>query len=451
MRDAYVGEDFITQHVEACGRTDVPPILHEWAAVSMLAALVQDRVGVCISDHRGPLRLCQYIVLISASGAGKGQAVEFAMNLLHDAFIDGETLDYQPVFRGGKAEAAINERLFKGLHLYAGTLTRGGLQDLLGTQVDPQTEKVAGLSPVKGHAKLYWIAEEMSYSFGVKALASELLRLLVGQKEKQRTTQQTKIRKEKLHLTIKDPCINLLACTTWAWLGSVLSGTDAVAGMLRRTHFVDVPYDYTGQRIEEEFPADVRVRREALMARIRVYAGLEVPHGRIGWRQSAFTRYKAWFEEMRNAVPEDEQALVVYGNRKTEVPKLAALSALSRWDYRDSEGLPMITVADVERGVRWWTMGYETAPKLSIQTSENPAVKEAAQVAAVLKRVTGEQVGAKVWEDKLAEVLGASGMVKRGIEEAIGTLVQRGWCRRVFHLEQRRYQVEWLKPKEGGV
>ena len=430
----YANADFIDLYLDVCGETSVPKAFHEWCAVSLLAALMQNRVKVVLSEILGGMTLEHFIVLIGESGSGKGNAVKMAMRLLKDAFVKEETPLGEYVFHND-----VCQRQYEGMNVYAGTLTRASIQDLLDTQKNPETGVV-------GHAKLYWIAEELSLCFGSRVIAEDSIRLLVGFKGEQPVPQQARVRHGRVSLVIKDPCINLLGASTWKWLGNVVTGKEAAAGMLRRTRFIEVDYNIKNQSLREKPAVDWQRKRETLLERVRVYAMTSFNNGLVTWSKDGGHAFHRWFESglLDQNIPDEPSQRTLHGCRASEVAKLAAISAISRYDHRVAETWPEITVVDVERAKRWWGMAMETAPRMTVETSDDVRVQHAELVARVAALMCNHTKGKRVHERMLAKVLGQQGMVKRSILEAIETVEHRGWCQREFEVVDGKVET-WLK------
>lgn len=429
LTSAYPDSDFIELHIETVGVTNVPRTLLEWAALGTLAGLVQDRIGVKLYPDAEDLNLAQFIVLIAASGAGKGRAIEKMAKLVNETFIRQFEFDGTIAWRGRtQDEKSLNERLWTGLHIYNGSLTRAAAQDLLSEQLDPQTG-------CKGHAKLWWIAEEMSHCFVSLIQANETIKQLVAWKEKTVMSHQSKVRKDGKHLHIKDPCVNMLAGSTWDWLGEIMTKKDATGGLLRRTHYVEATYDITKKTLDEKEVPDAEARKAVLRHRIYGYAQVRIKDGLVKWGPGSREAFRAWFETGREIVPTDPAQYTLHSNRESEVVKLAALSALSRWDARFTSHWPAMTAWDIERAVRWWEQAFATAPKLWMHTSGGEAAQKT-QIVMNVMEVLAKRCEGVVEERLLAKTLASQSFVKRDVDEAIGTLLQQGVIRRTMVSEK---------------
>lgn len=431
---SYLNHDFINLHLEACGKTNIPETLLEWAALGTLSGLIQDRVEVKLYQDAESMNLAQLIVLIASSGAGKGRAIEKMLTLVSDTFIDAYLPDGSIQWRGTTPELrAVFGRAYEGLHIYSGTLTRAGAQDLLTEQTDPQTG-------CKGHAKLWWVAEELSHCFGAMSHATETIKQLVAWKEKSVMAHQMKTRKDNRHLYIKDPCVNMLAASTWDWMGQVMTKQDAQGGMLRRTRFVEASYDIRTKTLDEQQHPDAAAMKAALRLRIFGYAQTHDYQQCVAWGPGSREAFQAWFDKGLPEVPTDPAQHTLHSNREAEVAKLAALSAVSRWNTQDHKIAPAMIPWDIARAVRWWDLAYETAPKLWLHTQGSEQAQKMQILVNVIEALA-KSCKNVVPEMLLAKTLASQNFVKRDLDEGLMTLMQRGTVRRDF--KDGKWMVVW--------
>lgn len=126
---------FIDRYLRYVGVNMAPPAFHRWAALTILAAAVADRVWVESQGSRLVPNL--YTFLIGPSGIGKGVATDLAMRVISESGV---------------------------IRVYSGMLTAQHLCDMLGRDKK--------LPP-----KLLLVTEEMSLCVGDRALADRLIRL----------------------------------------------------------------------------------------------------------------------------------------------------------------------------------------------------------------------------------------------------------------------------------
>jgi len=421
---SYRGQDFLTMYLKACGKTDIPTKMHEWIGLSLLAGLVQDRITVTLNPHWAPFTLLLYIMLISKSGAGKGLSISGVEKLIKDTFIQGYLADGKPQFQGIGLEAqGASERTLAGLHLFKGRMTRAAMEEYLSDQCKQDGPvKISGRSTY-----LYWLAKELKNAIGQDKLAQDVLTFLVDSFEENEFPITSSTRKSGPKY-ISKPCINFLASTSWDWMPTIMSARDAAAGLMRRFFFVDIPYDPGKATLKYDYSERSPILMQALRDRVASYASI-VAAGEIRFSPVAWEDFEVWFHSIQQ--PIDVSLEIFYGNRGSNGAKLAALSALSRWDPRTATRpelgvLTLIEPEDVVRGAEWWTEANDTLPKLLIQTGSSEANRKADIMADMFTSVCNGKTKTLSLAT-VSQLLSTKDFDWRDINNALETLAGRDW------------------------
>ena len=222
---------------------------------------------------------------------------------------------------------------------------------------------------------------------------------------------------------IRNPCINFVAGTTWDWLPNVLDSSDATGGMIRRTFFIDVPFDLANQTLKYDYTARTPELSQALYDRVEIYANNDVAHDVI-YTSAGREAFDNWFAH-GEPIPHTTGMRNFFGSRSSIVTRLAALSAVSRWDNRVCARSPQIGTDDVTRAVGWWHDAYATVPRLIVETGSSRAAKLVDGMADTFSSVTGGKTK-EVSEEAIATILAGKAYVIRDVNESLASLEQQG-------------------------
>lgn len=187
------------------GKSEVPPEWFLWSCLSVVAAAAADRVYFQKFpwEHIHPNL---YVFLVGPSGAGKGQAINFAMQLRHSA-----------------------------MNLWYGEATHKGLKD--------KFSETRGEAPADGRPGpwvQYLVQTELADSVGTGTLADAFIKSMTNWYNPTKVDFQevTRMHGEKGH---PPPCLNWIAGTTPEWLRDCVSEQSMRSGFFGRV--VGIPGD----------------------------------------------------------------------------------------------------------------------------------------------------------------------------------------------------------------
>lgn len=284
--------DLLELGMHLAGRTEVPRQWFEWSLISMIAASVGDRVYY----QRFPwerLHPNMYIFLIGPSGTGKGQAINFALQLEH------------PV-----------------QNLWFGEATNKGLKDVFGSS--------NSIRPADGSTPpwvIHLVQTEMADAVGPGNMANALIKSMTNwyNPTKHNFSESTRTHGEKMH---PPPVINWLAGSTVEWLLESINREALLSGFFGRV--VPVPGDYDWSvRIYDPMdyaPSDYEDVLVYVCQRINALTAipLDTP---MTIRPEARRIDKVWYEEMQPP----ERELIPFFRRMPDLStKLAMIFSLCR-------------------------------------------------------------------------------------------------------------------------
>lgn len=197
-------------YMHCIGKSEVPMPWHLWSCLSLIAAAVGNRVFY----RKFPwerIHPNMYIFLVGGSGAGKGQAIGFAMQLRHEM-----------------------------MNLWYGDATHKGLKDKFG-----ETPRV-GEEHLPPSEVVYLVQTELADSVGTGPMADGFVKSMTNWYNPTTVNfqERTRMHGEKQH---PPPCINWLAGTTPEWLGECVSESSMMSGFFGRVVGVKGEYDWNNR------------------------------------------------------------------------------------------------------------------------------------------------------------------------------------------------------------
>lgn len=191
------------------GKTEVPPQWYKWACLSIVASSVGNRVFYQKFpwEHINPN---MFVFLIGPSGLGKGQAINFAMQLRHNK-----------------------------QNLWYGDATNKGLKDHFSSMDGMQ---------IPDHITPPWVTyvvqTELADSVGSGNLADAFIKSMTNWYNPTKTNfrERTRLHGEKEH---PPPTLNWLAGTTVEWLQSCVTRDAMLSGFFGRVVGVYGDYDWS--------------------------------------------------------------------------------------------------------------------------------------------------------------------------------------------------------------
>lgn len=287
-------QDFVDLFEYVGGGWVVPSVFLRWAALSLLAAVVEDRVFVRVFEH-APLYPNIWVFLIGDSGCGKDYAIGLALSLLPP-----------------------NHTLWK----IDGKVTMPALYDYLQRQ-----QRLTGRDSAPAYLVSSDVTEQLPLGVEAKEFTSRVLQLYGG-----RERQLFDLTRTSGDRYIQRPLLNWIAGCTREWFPHAIDATVFNAGFAGRAFFI------LGEPQLEHFSEITPPRRrdhdavmEHLRARVEFFFEL---HAEATMSERARLFYQQWLENQRmhlqNAqLTEVERAVV--NRQRTTVLKLATLYAISAW------------------------------------------------------------------------------------------------------------------------
>lgn len=222
--------------------SNAPMEWRQWAAISMVAASVSDRVWVAGGSDR-PITPNLYVILIGPSGVGKNETTSMVLNILRE---------------------------IPEVDTYHGRLTGAYLIDYMSAgSRDDGTTRMA-------HTKPYLVTPELAWSIGRGDLARDLLTILTelyssgGHRIQEGTRTHGGVE-------LTDVCVNWFAGTTVEWLRECVDETMVEGGAFARMIPI-VPAEIPERPIIwRQKPDDYEKVRAHVIGRVRALTTLEGP------------------------------------------------------------------------------------------------------------------------------------------------------------------------------
>lgn len=271
--------DFLQAYLYACGRSEVPKTYNSWCGISLVAALLQNRVWV-EKDRGSKLYPNLYLFLIGPPGCGKGIAIGRGLRIINH-------IPHIRTIRGRMTGAGLADE-FAGLD---------GQKKKRGTSDQPI---------VLEDITLHYTTEELAESIGSGPHGQDFIRRMTAWYTggdaviTERTRNNGKI-------VFKNPCINWIAGSTVEWLMECVPRSAIEGGFLGRTLCVEGDYSTAPKdRIYRPWvPEDVDAVEEWLLKRAKQIAKLS---GQFTLTKKADEAMEEWYKN-RPEPPSDEPAL----------------------------------------------------------------------------------------------------------------------------------------------
>lgn len=202
---------FMDIYLHAAGRSEVPRLYHEWAAISLLAACLDDRVW--FEKFPGKQMFPNlYVTLIGPSALGKDSAVDFAADF---------AVEYPEV-----------------INVWDGKCSGAGFADQLA---------IVGHRENGSRPSIYLIFPELSMSIGDGPIAKDFIKRLTGlyspNKRLYREVTRAQMN-EGRDIAYQRPIINALFGSTIDWLFDCVSPHDINSGFFGRMFAITALYDF---------------------------------------------------------------------------------------------------------------------------------------------------------------------------------------------------------------
>jgi len=285
---------FIDRFIYAQGECEVPEAFFRWAALSLIAACLGDRV-YCRKFRGSRLLPNLYVILIGPSGLGKGVAIDAVMKL-----------------------AAEDVPWTKPIRTYRGKVTGPHLVDWLSAQSRENEEKAKLQGdPMPEPGRMYLVTPELSMSVGGGPMADVFVKLMTELytggdytfHEGTRTSGKRKVR---------SPVINWLAGSTREWLVNSVDKDAITGGFFGRVASVSADYNFSRRVFYPVYPSDHAEVTRFLQRRLRWMCKVA---GEVSMSAKAREVEEHWY--MNRPVPDDEAMLPTWKREHDMLIKLS--------------------------------------------------------------------------------------------------------------------------------
>jgi hypothetical protein len=289
---------FFADYLKATGTTPIPERFHRWAAISLVAAVLEDRVWV--PHHLGTLVPNLYVLLIGPSGCGKGTAIENA--LAHWGRLYGEP-----------------GRLIKG------GLTKQNLLDKLGGRATRIVGGQSQVASVAANPHPWIVAPELYNALGSGGPVAEAFIANLTDLYTSSVMPTTEGTRQWGTVTIAGHCINWLAGSTPQWLRRSLSQDAILSGFFGRVVTIEGTAATTWE--ESSYPPNLSGLIQACQTRLEKIATISGACTVTADAQAVRTQ---WLKNRE--VPDDEFLKPAYQRDDDLLMKLAIILSVGESD-----------------------------------------------------------------------------------------------------------------------
>lgn len=291
-------KNFIDLFVYAAGDWKTPVIFHKWAAISLIAACLEDRVWLSIFDH-SPLKPNIWTFLIGPSGCGKDHAVGHALSLLRPE---------DPIIK------------------IDGKVTIPALYDFMSEQ---QRARDAISIPV--YLISSDVTEQLPIGTEAKDFTSRVLSLYGGRDRELMDLTRTSGSKR-----VMNPLLNWFAGCTPEWFPNAIDPMVFASGFTGRAYFIfgepNYNYFHMMKPIERHDKAEVMAYLRERVERFQTIEGMFVVSANAKVVYDQWLRHVGERAQHQNLSDVERQ---VYGRIKTSAEKLAMIFAMASWRDND--------------------------------------------------------------------------------------------------------------------
>ena len=379
-------ENFIDLYLRHTGVSEVPKRFHYWCALSVVAALVGDRVWLNVSQGK-QVYPNLYVFLIGPSGCGKGNAIDIAMKLI-------EGIEETQLYSGMATKQAFIDFLLKDVKAVS--------PDGMRTAIQP---------------KVYFVTEELAMALPQGELAYGLLTFMTGvfMRPSQPIIEGTRGRG---YNKIVKPTCNWLAGSNEAWLVESVPKSAMESGFLARVCLVQARRDRNVRHPRVLYPPDYEDIKAELRRRAEAYVWVA---GEYQLSEDAIEVHDQWY--LNRPEPEDRALDPSFYRADEMVYKLALLFALTDWDGEfDEQGQCVVdttvTAAHMTEAIEAWTdLTYDIGGVVNMaattpQSADVLKVQEMIERAGIISRSQLMQKGQ------------GRGLNKERLDKALATLIE---------------------------
>jgi hypothetical protein len=283
--------NFLDLYLHCVGKWKTPVAFHTWAAMSLIAACVEDRVYIPGFEH-SKLYPNLWVFLIGGSGVGKDHAIGFALSLL----------DYDDP-----------------LLVHDGKITIQGMYDAMAAH-----QKITG----RDAAPMYLVSSDLPEQLppGPESLefTSRVMPAYGGRERKFADMTRTGGMKH-----VKNPLLNWIVGVVPRWFPRAIHPDVFHSGLAGRSMFVHGEKNQQYSHVRAPIlPADYDLVKAHL--RMRVLA-LQTVEGPVRFTKKALRILDSWLFEHSQQKPENEIAEAIHERKKVLVQKVATILCLTDW------------------------------------------------------------------------------------------------------------------------
>lgn len=395
---------FLDLYMHMIGTNEVPRQFHFWAALSLLAACVQDRVWVKVDTVRR-LYPNLYVFLVGISGSGKENAVSMAQRFI-------------------PTKSRVN--------MFAGRLTGPGMLEWLALSGKMEHHgKGKHKVTTSWHPSAYFVTEELGGSVPSGDLGQALIALMTAIYV--RPQEYCDGNRKHGFLKLAQPCVNWLAGTTDEWMMRSVPKDAVEGGFIARVQVIRGNRNYKQRHPQMLYPVDFVEVCEHLHQRVEDYLTLE--EGEFTLDEAAQAVHDKWYIEGK---PPDESVLLPAFNKADAlIYKLSLLLALAEWPGREMIGEDGISEYDniihdyhVREAIELWESLTGDMPETIKLANTNPQSQDVEHVRAVIRG------HGKITRSMLMNRVVGKGIVKERLDKALATLLDEEVVKE--HREQGR-------------
>lgn len=291
--------NFYDLYLHCMGKSEVPHLYHYWSCVSLLSAVLEDRVWYEFYKD-DPLYPNLYVMLIGESANCKGLAVGSAYRLAQAAGLN--------------------------THTHRGPVTAPFLLDKLAGKV-PGTN-VCGDHFEGNSATMWLVMDELAHDVdaGSTAMTQRFLKMMTelytGHYPMDTGTRTSGI------ANVNNPCVTWLSGTTESWLKKVLTRDMVDSGFTPRVLPVVAPFE-DNREPWVEYPADRDLVYDHLKSRLYT---LKCITGGFVLSEAAEREYETWYrgkhDKFPRETPDDPIVRAFWRRERALMFKLAMISAV---------------------------------------------------------------------------------------------------------------------------
>lgn len=388
-------DNFLDAYLQYADDGFVPPQFNLWSALSIVAGALERRVWLPWNDTFAYYPNI-YVLLVSMPGDGKSVALNKAVDLLQEANKKTSNLNIMP---NQVTEAKFIELMGNGRSF----TERRGEKEIIHRQ----------------NAGYYWASEA---SNSLKNVFGDFIACLTDYYDCPPNWERA-TKKDGKPIRLTNVCMNLLAGSTFDYLGKLVSDENIMGGFASRLIYVVSknkqvnvqPFQLGG--FDAKVEAERRIYREALIEDLSAIARMVGPMS----AEPAFGRaWEAWYPEFETARRklESEKTQSILARTNTNILKVAMLLSAAESDDR------ILKLRHWERAMELVQKLQTEAPGVFRQARAQSSQKSAGNLASIILHAIESSPGVDF--ETLKGRIVAKGHQMRNIDETISALTACG-------------------------